>query len=59
MKEIFLNPVGIKYKTSGYIKAKTKHKIESTIKIPWVYSYTAQKAEFKYQKNKKRAKVKP
>ena len=49
MKEIFLNPVGAKYKINGYIKAKIKHIVESTTKMLCVYSYTAQKAEFKYQ----------
>ena len=32
-KEIFLNPVGAKYKAKGYIKAKRRHTNESATKI--------------------------
>ena len=59
-RDIILNPAGNIYKKKGYINPITKLETESVIKICWVFSYTAQKAEIKYQKNenKKKEKIK-
>ena len=53
-----LNPVGNKYKTKGYNNPIMKLEMESVINIRWVFSYTAQNADIKYQKNKNNEKVK-
>ena len=49
IKDKNLSPVGIRYIPNGYISPKKKLKIEFVIKIFWVFTYTAQKAEITYQ----------
>ena len=54
---ILKNP-GIKFKPNGYIIDKVKLIMVSIINIIWVFLYTAQKQEIKYQKNNIKNKLK-
>ena len=56
--DIILNPVGIKYIINGYNNPIMKLVIESVINILWVFLYTEQNADIKYQKNKNSINVK-
>ena len=56
-KDILLSIIVKPYITKGSNKDVTKLIDESRIKISWVFLYTAQNAEIKYQKAKNNIKV--
>ncbi len=56
--DIILSIEGAKYITKGVNILKTKLDIESLIKAPWVFLYTAQKQVTAYQWNTNTIKVK-